>query len=84
MSLTNAKFAARLSRLSLVASEWCADTLHPLSERLNEPMPREPVERFIKEMRERLTWLEQELNERSTQCPVVRVNTGIPETRGNP
>lgn len=61
--ITRATFAARLSRISQVASTWCAETLHPVVGPLDLPMKKEPVERYIKEMRERLDGLQKELND---------------------
>lgn len=62
MSLTQAKFAARMARFTENTAAWCLDVLALADGSLNEPMRREPVERFIKETRERLNHLEQELN----------------------
>ncbi len=62
MSLTSRHFAARLALIARTAVSWSAD-IHALDPLKDGPHPREPVERYLREMRAQLTLLEAELNE---------------------
>ncbi len=62
MTLTSRHFAARLSIIARTAVSWSAD-VHALDPIDNRPHPREPVERYLREMRTHLALLEEELNE---------------------
>ena len=56
-SITNFRFAQWCTRIAAKSSGWAGDIL----DSPNEPARTESVERFIKEMRDRLTFMEDEL-----------------------
>ncbi|RWB67597.1 hypothetical protein [Mesorhizobium sp.] len=58
MSISNARFAQWCARLSAKSAGWAGDIL----DSPNEPARRENVERFIREIRDRLNYMEEELN----------------------
>lgn len=60
-TFTRAKFAYRVAAIAAHAAAWCHDTINFDEDSLNEPERREPVERFIRRMRERLDRMEAEL-----------------------
>jgi hypothetical protein len=62
VSLSRAQFAARLAQMTAFVAAWNRDALTPLTDQLNKPERTAAVERFIKEMRQRLKDLEWELN----------------------
>ncbi len=62
MTLTSRHFAARLAIIARTAVSWSAD-IHALGPLKDRSHPREPVERYLREMRTHLTLLEEELNE---------------------
>jgi hypothetical protein len=62
MSLTRAQLGHRLERLAAKCATFRARVLIVFPDRLNDPAKRKPVERFIRDMRQRLNDLEQELN----------------------
>lgn len=56
-TITNYRFAQWCARIAAKSSGWAGDIL----DTPDEPARRESVERFIKEMRDRLTYMEDEL-----------------------
>jgi hypothetical protein len=62
MSLTHARFAVRCMQIVVEAAGWSRDAMSEAEVASHNPMRREPVEQFIREMRERLDNLEEELN----------------------
>ena len=61
--MTRALFAARVASLTARMAGWTHDTLTPFEHELTEPALPGSVKRFIREIRERLDYLEQELGE---------------------
>lgn len=57
--MTPMEFAQRCARIASRASAWAADVLDTNT---GQPARREDVERFIREMRERLNYIEEKLN----------------------
>lgn len=60
--MTHAYFARFLCRLADMSSGWAADTLDMAIYAPGSGLKAATVERFLKEARDRLDWLEQELN----------------------
>lgn len=60
--MTEIEFAQGCARLATFASRWAADMLDTRHDDVNSTVAREPAERFIREMRERLTIIEEKLN----------------------
>lgn len=58
MSISNARFAQWCARLASKSAGWAGDIL----DAPGKPARRESVERFIKEIRDRLDHMEEELN----------------------
>lgn len=59
--MTRAQFAAHTAGIVAYFAAWCRDTLNPPAANLDEPINREPVERFLRETWQRLNWIEEEL-----------------------
>lgn len=60
--MTEIEFAQRCARIATFASRWAADALDTRHDDLNHPVDREPVERFLREARERLSYIEEKMN----------------------
>lgn len=60
--MTEIEFAQRCARLATFCSRWAADTLDTRHDDAGHSVNREPVERFIREARERLSHMEEKLN----------------------
>lgn len=58
MSISNERFAQWCARLAAKSAGWAGDIL----DAGNKPARREDVERFIREIRDRLNYMEEELN----------------------
>lgn len=59
--MTEIEFAQHCARLAALASKWAADALDTRGEDVSRRADREPVERFIKDVRERLDYMEKKL-----------------------
>ncbi|PWJ88432.1 hypothetical protein C8D77_111155 [Mesorhizobium loti] len=57
-AFTNERFAQHCIRMAAKAAGWAGDIL----DSPDEPARRDAVERFITEMRDRLTFMEEKLN----------------------
>lgn len=59
--VTNADFAEAVGYMAATAAKWVAESM-TFREEIANPMHREPLDRFICEMRDRLTRLEDRAN----------------------
>ena len=59
--MTNAEFSRRAARVASTAAAWAAGSLD-LPDRREARMREEPFRRFIREMRERLDYMEADYN----------------------
>lgn len=82
--ISHVAFSHLASRIAATVASWAADCLD-LPEKRERPMRREPGERFLRDMRQRLDWLEEaafpppppEVIERAGRC-----RAGVKHTAG--
>lgn len=58
--MTRAQFAMRLARIASTAATWSADVL-TMHDRASDQMNPEAADRFIREVREKLNWLKEDI-----------------------